>query len=144
LTLTNRLLGPVAEPAILERLLVERRNRMRRWLYQAITHDGSEAQSKARRAVRQLWLDLPPRSQLHVGRVMGLIEFCFPEPERLRSRYGISARVLVPPLYVVHATVAVLRSAHAYAARRLSNFMQRVGGAIGRRLPFAARQGARA
>ena len=144
LTLTNRLLGPVAEPDILGRLLVERRSRLRRWLYQAITYNGSGAQGKVRNAVRQLWLDLPPRSQLHVGRVIGLIEFCFPEPALLRSRYGIPARALVPALYVLHATFGVLRSAHAYATRWLANFMQRVRGAIVRRLPFATRQGARA
>ena len=76
--------------------------------------------------------------------MIGLIEFCFPEPALLRSRYGIPARALVPALYVLHATFGVLRSAHAYATRWLANFMQRVRGAIVRRLPFATRQGARA
>jgi hypothetical protein len=144
LTMTNRLLGPVAECAALEQLRVDGRNRLRRWLYHAVTQPVGASTSRSRARVRAAWLHLPPRSQLQVGRIIGLIEVCFPEPKQLGVCYGVESRVLLPPLFVLHATRGVIRSALAYSGRRLSNVIARVRGAIRRRVPAMARQGARA
>jgi hypothetical protein len=146
LSLTNALLAPVVAADRLEGLRRPRKHRIRRWLFEHVASPAAEdtriqpfrecpaaftsrsrSPSGLSRVVRRFWLGLSPGRQIHLGRLVGLAEFCFPEAEQLRRRYGLRTRAMLPMVYAAHAAVGIVRSFSAYAWRRTTRLLEWMG-----------------
>lgn len=138
LSLTNALLGPVVEPMVLDRLRVDRPRRLRGWIFRAIAPDvavagprsmpavrSAYAQPMSHTVVRRLWFGVSRRLQGHLGRLVGLAEYCVPSPSRFRRCVGIRSRSALALHYVTHVLYAVGRSTTAYLVRRIGLSVER-------------------
>jgi hypothetical protein len=116
--MTNKLLGPVAEPDLLERLGASRGRRLRRVAFRALAaSDHSERGRGAtlRGAAGSAWRRTRPRTQVRLARLVGLAEYATPSPRQLRLRYRAASRAALLPLAVLHPLAVLGRSALAFA-----------------------------
>jgi hypothetical protein len=108
LSLTNRLLGPIAPDEVLASLRPVSRPRFRGWLSDRVASGDS------------LWLRLPLRGQIRAAQLIGLAEYAFPTPETFRRLDGDASGLPLPLRYAAHSGRVLARSASGFLETSLA------------------------
>jgi len=115
LTLTNRLLGTVAPPELLDRVDVPGAPHIRRLVFRALVASEGTERSGLTAPVGRVWRSRRPRTQIRLARLLGLAEYAAPSVRRLRLRYRAAPRTALGPLAALNPLAVLGRSTLAFA-----------------------------
>jgi Uncharacterised nucleotidyltransferase len=115
LTLTNRLLGTVVPPELLDRVDAPGTPHMRRLVFRALAASERSKRSGLAASVGRVWRSRRPRTQIRLARLLGLAEYAAPSVGRLRLRYGAAPRTALAPLAALNPLTVLARSTLAFA-----------------------------